>query len=46
MWTLYRARKGVPFAIAVEEGRTIGLQPPRENALRARLGQPPLANSK
>lgn len=46
MWTLYRARKGVPFAIAVEEGRTIGLQPSRENAVRARLGQPPLSNSK
>ena len=42
MWTLYRARKGVPFAIALEEGRTIGLQPGREKAVRARLGEPPL----
>jgi protein tyrosine phosphatase (PTP) superfamily phosphohydrolase (DUF442 family) len=42
MWTLYRVMKGIPFPIAVEEGRTVGLKPKRENAVRARLGQPPL----
>lgn len=42
MWTLYRVSKGIPFAIAIEEGRTVGLKPSRENAVRARLGQPPL----
>lgn len=40
MWVLYQVRKGVPVAIAVEEGRTIGLQLERENAVRARLGEP------
>jgi uncharacterized protein (TIGR01244 family) len=42
IWTLYQVSKGVPIAVAVEEGRTIGLQPERENAVRARLGEPPL----
>ncbi len=42
MWTLYRVMKGIPFPIAVEEGRTVGLKPKRENAVRARLGQPSL----
>lgn len=42
MWPLYRVRKGIPFSIAVEEGRTVGMKPSRENAVRARLGQPPL----
>lgn len=42
MWTLYRVMRGVPFSIAVEEGRTVGLKPKRENAVRARLGEPPL----
>lgn len=44
MWTLYRAGKGVPFDIALQEGRTIGLKPNREAAVRARLGQPPLSD--
>jgi uncharacterized protein (TIGR01244 family) len=43
MWTLYRVMKGIPFSIAVEEGRTVGMKLSRENAVRARLGQPPLA---
>jgi uncharacterized protein (TIGR01244 family) len=42
MWVLYQVRKGAPVAFAVEEGRTIGLQPERERAVRARLGEPPL----
>lgn len=42
MWVLYQVRKGVPVAIAVEEGRTIGLQLDRENAVRARLVEPSL----
>lgn len=40
MWTLYRAQKGVPVSIAIEEGRTTGLQPGREDDIRRRLGQP------
>jgi protein tyrosine phosphatase (PTP) superfamily phosphohydrolase (DUF442 family) len=40
MWVLYQVRKGAPVAIALEEGRTIGLQPDREKAVRARLGEP------
>jgi uncharacterized protein (TIGR01244 family) len=43
MWTLYRLQKGIPFAIAVEEGRTTGMQPSREDAIRKRFGQPLLA---
>lgn len=42
MWALYRAGKGVPAEIAVEEGRTLGLKPSREVAVRERLGLPPL----
>jgi uncharacterized protein (TIGR01244 family) len=38
MWTLYQVRKGLPVAIALEEGRTIGLQTEREKAIRVRLG--------
>jgi uncharacterized protein (TIGR01244 family) len=41
MWTLYRAVRGAPFAMAVAEGRVIGLQPDRERIVRAQLGQPP-----
>ncbi|MGZ8395203.1 MAG: protein tyrosine phosphatase family protein [Rhodoplanes sp.] len=40
MWALYRAQKGIPVLIALEEGRTIGLQPDREAELRKRLEQP------
>ncbi len=43
MWALYRASKGVPAMVAVEEGRAIGLKPSREKAVRARLGLPPLS---
>lgn len=39
IWTLYRVGTGVPFSIAVEEGRTTGMQPSRENAVRKRLGE-------
>jgi uncharacterized protein (TIGR01244 family) len=42
MWTLYRAVRGAPFATAVTEGRSIGLQPDRESMVRAQLGQPPI----
>lgn len=42
MWALYRASKGVPAAVAVEEGRAVGLQTNREGAVRKQLGLPPL----
>ncbi|MGD9864217.1 MAG: sulfur transferase domain-containing protein [Pseudodonghicola sp.] len=42
MWTLYRASKGVPAEIAVEEGRAVGLKTSREPAVREQLGLPPL----
>lgn len=44
MWALYRAKNGVPPEIAVQEGRTVGLKPSREGAVRAMLKLPPLAN--
>ncbi len=40
MWTLYRARRGIPISIAVEEGRTIGMQRDREDAVLKHLGHP------
>jgi uncharacterized protein (TIGR01244 family) len=40
MWTLYRAHRGVPISIAVEEGRAIGLQGDREKAVLEHLGHP------
>ncbi|MBD1545262.1 fused DSP-PTPase phosphatase/NAD kinase-like protein [Roseibium aggregatum] len=40
MWALYRASKGVPNEIAIEEGRTVGLKS-REPAVRKMLGMPP-----
>lgn len=40
IWVLYRVSKGIPSSIAIEEGRTIGLQPTRERAVRARLVLP------
>ena len=43
MWSLYRVAMGVPHEIAIEEGRTVGLKPRRENAVRAVLGMPPIA---
>lgn len=44
MWALYRAANGVPGEIAIQEGRTVGLKPSREGAVRAQLDLPPLAN--
>jgi uncharacterized protein (TIGR01244 family) len=44
MWALYRAENGVPPEIAIQEGRTVGLKPSREAAVRAILKLPPLAN--
>ncbi len=41
LWALYRAGRDVPAEVAVEEGRTLGLRPNREKAVRARLGLPP-----
>ncbi len=43
MWALYRAGQGVPPEVAIEEGRTAGLTPSREGAVRERLGLAPLA---
>lgn len=40
IWTLYLARRGVPISIAVEEGRTIGMQQDREDAVLKHLGRP------
>lgn len=40
IWALYRASRGVPAMVAVEEGRTLGLKPGREKAVRERLGLP------
>lgn len=40
MWALYRASAGVPVEVAIEEGRTTGLKPSREKAVRERLGAP------
>jgi uncharacterized protein (TIGR01244 family) len=39
MWTLYRAHRGIPIAIAVEEGRTTGMRPDREDAVLKHLGR-------
>ncbi|MFP4537787.1 MAG: fused DSP-PTPase phosphatase/NAD kinase-like protein [Dichotomicrobium sp.] len=41
-WALYRAAAGIPAEIAVQEGRTVGLQPSREGAVREVLGMDPL----
>ena len=37
MWALYRASQGVPPHIAIQEGRTVGLKPSRETAVRQQL---------
>jgi len=37
IWSLYRARMGVPAEIAIQEGRAAGLES-REAAVRDRLG--------
>jgi uncharacterized protein (TIGR01244 family) len=39
MWTLYRTRTGFPLAQAIEEGRAIGMQKGREDAVLRRLRQ-------
>ena len=44
MWALYRAARGAPMSTAIAEGRAIGLQAARENAVRWRLSRPPFAN--
>ena len=44
MWALYRAANGIPGEIAIQEGRTVGLKPSREAAVREQLDLPPLAN--
>jgi len=41
MWALYRAGQGVPAEIAIQEGRTVGLKPSREPAVREQLGLTP-----
>ncbi|WP_133122821.1 fused DSP-PTPase phosphatase/NAD kinase-like protein [Zhengella mangrovi] len=41
-WALYRASKGVPAEVAVEEGRAVGLKTSREAAVREQLGLQPL----
>ena len=38
MWTLYLVRRGIPISVAVEEGRTIGMQGDREKAVLKYLG--------
>ena len=43
LWALYRAAEKVPAVVAVDEGRTLGLRPNRERAVRDRLGLPPLS---
>ncbi len=42
MWALYRASRGVPKEIAIQEGRAAGLRPSRERKVREMLGLPPL----
>ena len=39
MWALYRAFKGIPDEIALEEARTIGLRPDREADVRKWLAE-------
>lgn len=40
-WALYRAGKGVPKDVAIEEGRGVGMKPNREVDVRKQLGLPP-----
>ncbi len=44
-WALYRARRGVPPEIAIQEGRAAGLKPSREKKVREMLGLPALQGS-
>ncbi len=41
-WALYRASRGVPPGIAIQEGRAAGLKLSREARVREMLGLPPL----
>ncbi len=41
-WTLYRAKRGVPPLVAIEEGRAAGLTPRGEALVRNALGLAPL----
>ena len=41
-WAIYRTLNGVPPEIAIQEGRTVGLKPSREAAVRERLELPRL----
>ncbi len=40
-WALYRASRGVPPAVAIQEGRAAGLKLSREGKVREMLGLPP-----
>lgn len=42
-WAIYRTLNGVPPEIAIQEGRTVGLKPSREKAVRQLLKLPPLS---
>ncbi|SMF78085.1 TIGR01244 family protein [Tistlia consotensis] len=41
LWTLYRAGRGVPPEVAIQEGRTVGMTAGREAAVRQVLKLPP-----
>lgn len=41
-WALYRAKRGVPPLVAIEEGRAAGLSPRGEVLVRAALGLAPV----
>ncbi|WGL16996.1 protein tyrosine phosphatase family protein [Microbulbifer bruguierae] len=34
VWAIYRAKRGIPLDIAIEEGRTAGMRPSREAQVR------------
>ncbi|MDA1023585.1 MAG: sulfur transferase domain-containing protein [Proteobacteria bacterium] len=42
LWAMYRAAKGAPGEVAIEEGRTTGLKASREGAVRKLLGLAPM----
>lgn len=42
MWALYRAYRGIPPEVAIDEGRTAGLQPNWEAVVRRMLKLPPI----
>jgi uncharacterized protein (TIGR01244 family) len=43
IWTLYRISKGIDPETAIEEGRTLGMKPSREAAVREKFGLAALA---